>query len=293
MLCQPVTRRSASVHSSSRPSRLESLRPRHAVAASLRAATPARTAGTLACRRRFFSGQTEEKVVSPAIGQDHAGEHDEHERQPCPEADDVVPVEVASFARKTPPEPRHVPHLRPGPLPRHPEIETGDDEDQEPEIASAGDRAADGPVLLARSQPAVPSRDGAKERPHPRRAFAENLATVGIQVERVLPPQADRGGRCGIGLHRQARRSSARPRRQHRGEQGLRREPRSAGRGRGRAVAAVGPVGDLPLVHQQHAGRRHDEDHAPYTEACGEVKPEDDLAEPSVHGSGARTAGAR
>ena len=93
----------------------------------------------------------------------------------------------------------------------------------------------------------------------PRRTGAEDGAGVRVDVEVALAPQTDDGGDRGIARHGQRLRRRVRPGFFHRGQQPLRAEPRRLRRHG--ADIPLDPVLDLRLEREDHAGRRHDQDH--------------------------------
>ena len=79
-------------------------------------------------RRPRTAGHRVDEIRCPRVGDHHprGGQHDQHRR--APEADRVVPVEVARLAAQPAAEPRHRADVPPRPLPRPPEVEAADRE---------------------------------------------------------------------------------------------------------------------------------------------------------------------
>src|SRR5882724_4247631 len=104
---------------------------------------------------RLVPGEGVQEVIGPLVGHDRAGERQDQEDGRTPDADDVVPVEVARASAHAGPEQGDRLHRLPRPPARPPEA---DAEDHEPEEAQVG-RAGDGPEVLARAEPAMPLDD--------------------------------------------------------------------------------------------------------------------------------------
>src|SRR5262249_40380954 len=100
---------------------------------------------------------------SPGVGDDHSRQHDDEQRQHAPKPDRVVPIEIARLARQPALEPEDVSHRSPFPLARPPQIKAAHDNEEEPEIARAGDSARRGAAFALRAEPAMPVSDAAKE----------------------------------------------------------------------------------------------------------------------------------
>ena len=196
MAIQPGTWRSARAQSASSPA---AARPVSAAGGRWRrwpsraACAPAAGAGgggggSLPVRRV-------EEVVGPLVGHDRAGERQDQEHGRAPDADHVVPVEVArAAAAGRGPEQRDRPHRLARPPARPPEV---DAEHDEPEEAQVG-RARDRPEVVARAEPAMPL-DHLVERVVHRREAAQHHAAVLVHEERAaLAAEAHhRGGAAG------------------------------------------------------------------------------------------------
>ena len=241
---------------------------------------PAATSG-----RRRFAGDPVDQVARPGIRDDDARGDDDRQRDHRPDADGVVPVEVARLAGEAAAEPDDLLHRAPGPGARDPEVGAREDEEQEGEVGGTGDRAAGRPVLAAGGEPAVPVGDAAEEGADAGVAAAEQLARVGIGVgdDALADRQRDRSR--GIPPHRDRARLADQSGGPDAGEQRVDRQRRRGRRRRQADGPRVGVVNELLLERQQDARRRHDEDDHPGQETGGEVEPEEDGADALGHGS--------
>src|SRR5690606_25091793 len=105
-------------------------------AAVARAAT--RRAGRTSTRRAGRGGRLAGKLIGqiarPRIRDHDARPHDHRKRHQAPDADDVVPVEIAGLGGQTPAEDDHLLELCPGPRAWPPQVEATHHDEEEAEI---------------------------------------------------------------------------------------------------------------------------------------------------------------
>ncbi len=156
------------------------------------------------CGRSRAAGQGVDQVARPGVGDDHPARGQHHEDRRAPEADHVVPVEVAGLAAQPGAEERHRAHVPPRPLPRPPQIEPRGRQHEKRRVARARDRAGRRAVLAFDREIAVPARDRSIEGPRTRRARPEHVARVGVDEDRAALSERDgrRHPRIGIERHR-------------------------------------------------------------------------------------------
>ena len=164
--------------------------------------------GALA-RRRFDSGGVVDQIGGPRVRNHGAASHDEDQRDGSPEADDVVPVEIARFTADTGAKQQHGSDAAPTPAARHPKIDSGKDQKQKSEIARTRDGAAGGAPRAFHGKPAVPVGDRAEEVPRRRVTRPKNPARIGIHVDVTAP--AEWKLRWAVPLCSQSERGGQRP----------------------------------------------------------------------------------
>jgi hypothetical protein len=125
-------------------------------------------------RRRLFAGQTIDEIARLRVRDDDRGKHDDEEGNGRPEAECVMPVEVACPALQAPLEPSDSPDGSPRPLARPPEINAARHNEQKSQVARSRHGATDSATLARSAEPAVSVHDGAEEGPYPRRALAQH-----------------------------------------------------------------------------------------------------------------------
>ena len=203
-------------------------------------------------------GHPLQHLVGPRVGDHDAAPDDEHERNRRPEAEDVVPVEVAGLAPGLADEPRDRTQPAHGEATRPPQDEPAQHDEQEGEVRRTGDGLARAPLLAARREPAMPVGDGAEERtglrgPAPRTRPCRGRRRL-CPHDRTRTPPAPRSSARSITDEGQVPRASC-----TRCVSASTPSRASPGRRRRHAVP-VGPADDLALVREQHARHRHDQD---------------------------------
>ena len=157
------------------------------------------------CGRSRASGQRVDQIARPGVGDDHSARRQHDEDRRAPEADGVVPVEVASLAAQPEADERHRAHVPPRPLPRPPQIEARHRQHEKGGVARAGDRARRRAVLALDREVAVPAGDRSIEAPAPEPSRSEHVAGVGIDEDRSALPERDRRRHARIGIERHRR----------------------------------------------------------------------------------------
>ena len=198
----------------------------------------------------------------------------------APQADRVVPVEVARLAAETAAEPDHRRDVAPAPLPRHPQVETGHRQHEEGGVARAGDGARRGPSFSFHGEPPVPVGDRTVEARGP--AANRYRARVRCRDRRRAFPVCRRRPRRPRADPNPASRWWAR-RREPRAAPAPAARRRRAGPPRARrrhdALIAFDESQHGLLERQQGAGHAHHENHRACDDAGDQMCPEEDLAE--------------
>ncbi len=179
-----------------------------------------------------------------------------------PETDDVVPVPVARFAAKVEIEKEARLQSPPMPTARPPEIDSGKRQPEKREVASTGDGARGDTAFALRAEPAVPIDDVVK--PVMQFRFrAEDHPGIWIHVGCAFTTEADGDG-CGRFVAQDhARGLGFGILRARLGYQFIQAYALRIGiRRHDLAHVPFGVFDQLALVHQDDAGRRHDEDDA-------------------------------
>src|SRR5882724_12790732 len=101
---------------------------------------------------RLVPGEGVQEVIGPLVGHNRTGERQDQQDGRTPDADHVVPVEVARATAQAGPEQGDRLHRLPRPPARPPEVDADDHEPEETQVGGAGD----GPEVLARAEPAMP-----------------------------------------------------------------------------------------------------------------------------------------
>ena len=95
--------------------------------------------------RRCVAHQAEQQIVGPGERDRNGAEDNDEERNERPDANDVMPVEIARLAGSVgAPEPGDLADLGPGGGPRNPEIGARDDDEEEEQVRPSGDDARGG-----------------------------------------------------------------------------------------------------------------------------------------------------
>ena len=249
------------------------------VAASPSATAPAgfgaRTAtATGRGSRPRAAGQGVDEIARPRVRDDHPARGQDNEDWRAPEADDVVPIEVARLATKAGAEERHRGEMAPGPLPWPPQINPRDGQHEKRGIAGAGDRAGRGTVLAFDREVAVPARNRSIECARPRRARPEDVARVRVDEDRSPLPERHRRGDARIGVERHGRRLGVRHGLPDPGEQHVDVQPAGACGHLDEPLRSLDHFEHRLLERQQGTRDRHDQDDHAGDEASGEVGPE-------------------
>jgi hypothetical protein len=176
-------------------------------------------------RRRRLARHAVHEIARPAVRDHHARRHHDEQRRERPDADHVVPVEVARPAAQPAPEHGHRAHRLRRPRARPPQEEAARDEEEEAEVrapVTARPRSRHAPVPASHRCTSV---DATEEAPHARGALAEHRAARRVHEHRALAPERH--------LHRRRVRGAQRERRRRR------RPPRGGVRRRRQAAHAA------------------------------------------------------
>ena len=124
--------------------------------------------------------------VPPREGDRNGADHHDEERDRRPDAEHVVPVEVAGLAARARVEDGHGLHLRPRQLARKPQVHAGDDDEEEDDVGPAGDQAGHRPTLAFDRDPAMPRAQLAHDPADGPRSLAKHRAGVRIRIQHAL-----------------------------------------------------------------------------------------------------------
>ena len=236
-------------------------------------------------RGRGVAERPIDEIAGPAVRDDHAGERDDEEGQGRPDADDVVPVEVARLSGEPALKEADARDAADAAQPRPPDVEARKRQPEEEKIRRSGDRLPGGPAILGKREPAVDVLDFAEELAPAGGGGSEDGARRAVEEERALASERDGGGLRGIRAHRHG--GGSVPGRRFGGEAeeraggdrlGRRLRPRGL---RNAAHAALDEPQDLRLEGEQHAGDAHRENDGSRERPRREVAPEEDPPEGS------------
>ena len=235
------------------------------------------------------------EVGGPLVGDGGAAEDDDRKRHRRPEADHVVPVEVAGPPPEAAAKPERLPPGGAATPRRPPEVDPADEQEQEPEVGGRHDRPADDAVLALERQPPVEVHDAAQEAPRSRVAVARRFAGEAVDVDGGSVAEPEHRGLPRIPVQGHGRDEAGRRFAAHARDQLVEREGGGVRGGVG-AIAAKRPPVELRLVGEEDAGRRHQEDGAGAGDADRQVEPEDRPAQGHVRsrlGAAGRRRGRR
>jgi hypothetical protein len=224
---------------------------------------------------RFFADEAVDEIVAPEEGNRNGGEGENDEDGRGPEADDVVPVEVAGFAAEFPVEESEGPDAAPGHVARHPEVEAGDGEDEKGEVADAVDEFAGGAAVAGEGEEAMPVHHHVHEIVDGGGGGFLDGAGVGVDEDGVVAAERDRDGVAGIGGDDDGGGAGVGLSGADALEERVEGEAGLVGRGDGDAAGvAFGPGDDLFFEGEDGAGEAHDRDRKAGDESGDEVDPE-------------------
>ena len=207
-------------------------------------------------------------VVRPLVGDGECREDDEEKWDGRPEADGVVPIEIAGFDGEVGAEPYNWPEVLPGPDAWHPEVEAGENEQEECESAGTGDGAAGCfPFALPR-EPSVPATEALEEFSCGFVGAAEDLGAVWVEVDDAFAARVELYGFLRV----RAEGDGGGCFEWSETEEIFNGERRDAGRGdlEGTAICAGN---DLTLIGEEDSRKRHQEDNEAAQATDNEMEP--------------------
>ena len=165
----------------------------------------ARLGLTATGRRNGFADDAVDEGVGPPKRHRRGRRHHKRKRYRRPDADRVVPVEIACLAAESPARDRHRADVLPGPRARHPQAHSRQHDHEEDAVRPTGDQLPHRAALALHPQPSVPRPHAGHHPSHAHGRFSENTAIIDVRVNRRWA-ERDRRRRRGIRLQRDCRR---------------------------------------------------------------------------------------